>query len=611
MRTNEKSQGVHAMLKENNDELLLEIGINSVVVPFYQIWKELVNEKTMDIYQYRLFTSLSALEEFAVVLKKTLSGVFTNDANIESCREEVLHAINNDSVFTYFYHGIANKLRSSLENNPKSVAEKNRMLAHVNYAIKEIRPTYEKHTLSELKKAIIKQDIKRIENLANAVAGQAANKGWSPYALDDLMRYFNDQRTFEEQWNSFENTLLNHDKHFFDILIYIPVRNQTTGARIDNLDILSDLGLEICSYTELTEKYSDIDDIGRLLNAEKKYFFVQVKAFDVYSAAHTAIRRISDQLNLASFFNLVSAWELSSVTIVAIDCISKYHRSLKAEQLYKTYDYLDGSGNIFSFTKDIFADDEKRALKEKLTGTFGYVNISRSSLFQEEKYMNLWVALESLARTNMYPDIISNVKQTVPAAMCLRYLYRIIRNYVEDCSRCNVKFDFSDRKIDMKQEKKRSLVKQTLEIFASQILYEELLQKTRVNALLMHRTESIHEILSDENKLKNKVKTHHDMVKWQIQRLYRIRNEIAHAALQNETSLITYIEHLYDYLSTYITEIVSCIGARNVGSLEEALAMIKDNYELFLSFAGDKHNSLVKETVLKTGIIDFLSEKER
>ena len=57
--------------------------------------------------------------------------------------------------------------------------------------------------------------------------------------------------------------------------------------------------------------------------------------------------------------------------------------------------------------------------------------------------MNLWVALESLARTDMYADIISCVKDTVPAAVCIRYIYRIVRNYVEDCSRCGIRFDFA------------------------------------------------------------------------------------------------------------------------------------------------------------------------
>lgn len=61
--------------------------------------------------------------------------------------------------------------------------------------------------------------------------------------------------------------------------------------------------------------------------------------------------------------------------------------------LYQTYDYIDSSGRIFEDTKNIFLDDTKKEIREKLQRSFGYTNISRASLFQEEKYMNLWVAL--------------------------------------------------------------------------------------------------------------------------------------------------------------------------------------------------------------------------
>ena len=101
-------------------------------------------------------------------------------------------------------------------------------------------------------------------------------------------------------------------------------------------------------------------------------------------------------------------------------------------------EYLDSSGRVFESTRKIFADETKRAICDRLQGAFSYTNISRSSLFQEEKYMNLWVALESLARTDMYSNIISNVKETVPAAICIRYIYRIVRNFAEDCKRCRV-----------------------------------------------------------------------------------------------------------------------------------------------------------------------------
>ena len=53
---------------------------------------------------------------------------------------------------------------------------------------------------------------------------------------------------------------------------------------------------------------------------------------------------------------------------------------------------------------------------------------------------------------------------------------------------------------------------------------------------------------------KRKIENHYRHIYWQIQRLYRIRNEIAHAALREQVSLIVYLEHLYHYLSTYISE---------------------------------------------------------
>lgn len=595
------------MLKGNNDSKLLENGINEIVIPFYQIWQELVNEKTLDIYQYRILTSLSALKELSLVLDKTMKGIFTNDANIDSCREETLYIINSDSILDKYCRGITNRLKFCLGNKPKCDADKNRMLAHVNYAIKEIQYSYEKWNLSELKDAIIRQDMKIIVELSNVVASQAANNGWSAHALMDLLRYFRSERDFDEQWHLFETSLLNHDKQEHDVLIFIPFRNQKNGVETDTIERLSDMGLEILEYEKLVQEYSNLDDIQSLLNAQKRYFRVRVKAFDIYSAAHTAIRRISDKLNMASFYNLVSAWDLSSVSIVAINSVTNYHKQFLAGQLYKTYDYLESSGTIFSYTKDIFTDETKRELREKLTGSFGYANISRASLFQEEKYMNLWVALESLARTKMYPDIISNVKQTVPAAMSLRYIYRIVRNYIEDCARCNVEFKFTNYEIDMKQDTKQRLVEQTIHLFLSPDLYSELLEKCKVNSLLFYRTQTVYDILSDVKILKKKVRNHHDRVQWQIQRLYRVRNEIAHAALQNETSLVPYIEHLYDYLATYITEIVSCICVYQEGTIEEALAHIKDNYDVFIAFAEQGENDILEENVMRTGIIDLIS----
>lgn len=67
-----------------------------------------------------------------------------------------------------------------------------------------------------------------------------------------------------------------------------------------------------------------------------------------------------------------------------------------------------------------------------------------------------------------------------------------------------------------------------------------------------------------------------------------------------------YIEHLYDYLSTYITEIVTCMSERREGTLEETLAVIKDNYDVFIAFMEKGEYQLVVENVVKTGVINLI-----
>lgn len=414
------------------------------------------------------------------------------------------------------------------------------------------------------------------------------------------------EKGFEEQWAAFCGKLINSKKSNFTVLINIPFRGQQKETLEKLLETLQRLGLNINSYEELCHMYLDIHDIGNLLNAEKRYFYVCEDAYDVYMAAHMAVVDISEQLNMASFYNLVSAWDLSSVVIVAIDNNTKYHKSFTAEKLYQTYNYIDTSGRVFNNTQRIFADEERKTVREKLKGSFSYANISRASFFQEEKYMNLWVALESLARTELYKDIISNVKETVPAAVCLRYVYRIVRNYVEDCSRCGVSFAFSNRNIDMVQESKQRMVCETIEVFQDAVLYRELLEKSKVNTLLRFRTESIHVLLNNVTAMKEKLKNHYDRISWQIQRLYRIRNEITHAALQEQNLLIVYIEHLYDYLSTYISEIVTCMIENNLKNIEEALCLIKDNYDVFVAYADGNESDILKNTILRTGIIEFI-----
>lgn len=63
------------MLSGSNDEKLTNKKVDLKVVPFYQVWQELVHVQTLDVYQYRVLTSFSALKELLSVIKKTQQGL--------------------------------------------------------------------------------------------------------------------------------------------------------------------------------------------------------------------------------------------------------------------------------------------------------------------------------------------------------------------------------------------------------------------------------------------------------------------------------------------------------------------------------------------------------
>lgn len=75
------------MLAGSNDKILLANGIDEKYIYFYQVWQELLDPRTLDVYQYRVMNSFTALSEIQSVIEKTITGLFTSDANIETMPE--------------------------------------------------------------------------------------------------------------------------------------------------------------------------------------------------------------------------------------------------------------------------------------------------------------------------------------------------------------------------------------------------------------------------------------------------------------------------------------------------------------------------------------------
>lgn len=227
------------------------------------------------------------------------------------------------------------------------------------------------------------------------------------------------------------------------------------------------------------------------------------------------------------------------------------------------------------------------------------------SVFPEEKFMNLWIALESFMRTGQYSNIISHIKEVLPAIVSKRYIYRLIRNFGEDCLRCNVEMILTDGKIELNEEHKLNMVKQIIKAIRDESSYNEMKQLCSKNTLLLFRLEELSNLLKDNITIITKIKKYYETVSWHIQRLYRIRNEIAHSALKENHYLVTYIEHLYGYLSILLAEIIFVSSEKGFEKLDEIFPYLKDNYDAFESILQGKKVT-IEDFQLEDGIINYI-----
>ena len=88
-----------------------------------------------------------------------------------------------------------------------------------------------------------------------------------------------------------------------------------------------------------------------------------------------------------------------------------------------------------------------------------------------------------------------------------------------------------------------------------------------------------------------------------------IRNEIAHSALFQHIAIVRYTEHLYDYLATYISEIVRFACKKDITSFGTLSAAINDNYQEFEIVTNDKKVKDKKSllgNLWTSGIMNFI-----
>lgn len=606
------------MLTGCNNSALTRKEVDDKYIFFYQRWQELLYNRTQDMHQYNLLNSCTACQELSDVIDKTISGLLTSRQNVDDIKAECLFILKQDDILPKYnlplYNALLRIVASKIEAKQKqeSIEDKNstfytsliRLKHQLATPVRLLKTEYLNYVLTAIKYGIDNQNQAQIEKHILFLISECIYQGWSAKGLFLLSKCFEGSDSAKNKWTVFASEFTLSRKKSFEIYYGIKIETRPGISVNDVKSIIQSLGMTVKKGSEVIDDNIGRNNLYTKLDAEKYYIIVSISSFDMYSATISVINQLNKKLSVAAFYNAINPWIANAPQIVVFCENSSLAESLKITDVFKTYDYVDSTNNVFEDTKNILTNTSKTLIMNRLHAAFSYTNLSRTSLFQETKYISLWIAIESVMRTGQYPDIISHIKYVLPEILSVRYIYRIIRNFSEDCIRCGFKKEAS-LNIDMEASDKKQLVTMLIAIFRDSAKYTFFEQRCRTNKLLLHRCTEIHVFLNSNDLIVEKLEHYASKIRWHIQRLYRIRNEITHSAFQEDKSLTIYIEHLYTYLSQLISEVVYYIEHKQVNSIEEAFSTILENYKTFVELI--KAGQIKNDAALTNGIIDILS----
>lgn len=604
------------MLAGSNNRSLQYKKVNDEYMFLYQRWNEMLESRTLDMYQYNILNACVACVELADTIEKTLSGLLTSRQNVDDVKSEAFEILKKDDVIEKYNKPLHNTLLRILsikidsKQRNDSVDDKNSAfyisLNRLKYQLKTplriLNSNYMGYLLQELKADIISKNYRQIERHMAMVISQCIQIGWSAKGLLLLSKHFEGDLKFEEKWSIFINKITSKAEESFEIYNSIKIETRK-GISADIVrEVVASLGLDIKRGSEIIDDDPTRQNLYTKINSDTSYILVRLTSTDLYAAALSSINHLNSRLSVATFYNIINPWIVNSSQIIVYNATDNIAEALTNTDIFRTYDYIDSNNNVFADTNKILVNPQKAHIMVNLHAAFSYTNLSRSSYFQETKFISLWIAIESVLRTGQYADIISHIKFVLPEVLSIRYIYRIIRNFTEDCIRCGFKYE-SSLGIYMESIDKKKLVSDIISVFRDSTKYEVFKRCCSNSELLNYRCEEIYTILNDTKVIISKLEHYTMKVRWHIQRLYRIRNEITHSAFQEDKSLMIYIEHLYTYLAQLISEVVFYVEHKQAESVEEAFAIILESYNTYIELL--KEGNIPNCEVLPDGVIDI------
>jgi hypothetical protein len=539
---------------------------------FFLRWHELFDNETFDTWQIRssnIRSMLDELDQSARILKVA----YNHHPNIEALLDEIDTVLEHDRVLRYRLP-IVIKTIAELRNwyNQRLQAEQ---LQAVDEFIRNIHITlsylsnYATMLFDDVE-AILEQapDKYKIElhQLTMLLGMELKNKGHSIEALRQSVEVLRTKSAgeFLSRFRRMRGRLLEKGRRFGCVFL---VRGP---GRFDSIPDDSVNHYEMSETRTSTEDEFWGQDTGDGVNAVQ----CEVFASDVFSARRIAQQRLEEIL---AYWRVYRPSKEHTVHEKAMVLAGRDEQVLISES--------DGLG--IATPSDARSPDTKAA---ELIGNLSYMRREhtrhvgaalqyfRLYLYarkQEAKLINLWIALEALFQDVGRGSLIGRATSSVSTIMALNYVQDVARAVAVDIRNVWRHARPTQLADSLPQSSARLLHSDDfmtlITASTTSELWSDFVRLFEANPLMVFRLWKLRNgLFKSPEAMAHRIEDHRRNVAWQIQRIYRLRNMIAHQGTA-PMDISQLIGHLQTYFVTTFHDIVHTTKHRRLQSLGEAL----------------------------------------
>lgn len=567
-------------------------------VLFIQKIKELLSNNSGISYSYKIHNLYSILLELRSVIEDYNYGR-TNGFILEDVRKEAMEIAKNDLVMSKkqkaLYEMMTEEIRRGLsldKNNNYAIANSDMdKVSAMDSAIRNLENIYTRldylnDTLDLLKEAIQNNSGNDIILLTECVVSSniILKRSISSSYLSVAHFFEKSGKSFEDCWNQWVSSMLRINAEYKCFFLL--------------KDDYQEKVLNVVSGAMVKDRYPNAEKI-ELIEMQSFYYEVgiNVPANDQHAQIEKAFSAYKEEMGIVEF----ATAKVNTLEDVVITYDVHFNRFIKMDRKeilvnseYKPYNQYHKNIDrvVRSLTQRLESDLDRNKLVNAIINTCNFEKEGK-----EYSFILLWSSLESLFRSNQYPTAITAIKDIVPNILAHRYIYYRLFDFLKDCYNIGVQYSYQEVEMVVENPSAREigLLFTLLRDESEKEIFLRICRNTY--ELLYYRGIELEQILMNAVTMKQKVERHRQVIGYQLQRMYRIRNKFVHHSMIDD-NIDVLCKHMRVYMWEAIREMGYIADKRKIRSLEELYSYFRMNHTMMQKMIVNRNSPMEIQNIV-------------